>query len=45
MIIGYARTSTAEQRAGLEVEIRDLAVLPAENTFAEQVSSVAEGRS
>ena len=42
MIIGYARTSTAEQRAGLEAQIRDLAAAGAENTFAEQVSSVAE---
>lgn len=42
MIVGYARTSTAEQHAGLEAQVRDLKAAGAEDTFAEQVSSVAE---
>jgi DNA invertase Pin-like site-specific DNA recombinase len=43
-IIGYARTSTAEQLAGLEAQVRDLeaAGAAADAIFAEQVSSVAE---
>ena len=40
MLIGYARTSTVEQQAGYEAQIRDLAAAGAEKTFAEQVSSV-----
>jgi DNA invertase Pin-like site-specific DNA recombinase len=42
MIIGYARTSTADQNAGLEAQQRDLAAAGAEKVFAEQVSSVAK---
>ena len=42
MIVAYARTSTAEQHAGLDVQTRDLAAAGAEEIFAEQVSSVAE---
>lgn len=42
MIIGYARTSTIEQRAGLEAQLRDLEAAGAEKVFSEQVSSVAE---
>src|SRR5271155_4802311 len=42
MIVGYARTSTAEQHAGLDAQVRDLKAAGAEQTFAEQVSSVAE---
>jgi len=42
VIIGYARTSTAEQHAGLEAQVRDLVAAGADETFAEQVSSVAE---
>lgn len=41
MIVGYARTSPAEQIAGLEAQIRDLKAAGAEKTFREQVSSVA----
>jgi DNA invertase Pin-like site-specific DNA recombinase len=41
MIIGYARTSTAEQEAGLAAQERDLKAAGAERVFAEQVSSVA----
>jgi DNA invertase Pin-like site-specific DNA recombinase len=42
MIVGYARTSTAEQKAGLEAQERDLRAGGAERVFAEQVSSVAQ---
>ncbi len=41
MIIGYARTSTAEQAAGLAAQERDLKAAGAERVFSEQVSSVA----
>ena len=41
MIIGYGRTSTIEQVAGLEAQIRDLKAAGAENLFRENVSSVA----
>jgi len=40
MIIGYARTSTVEQDAGLEAQLRDLQANGAEKVFSEQVSSV-----
>lgn len=42
MLVGYARTSTIEQAAGLEAQRRDLRAVGCEDTFAEQVSSVAE---
>ncbi len=42
MIVGYARTSTVDQVAGLEGQIRDLQAAGAEKIFAERVSSVAE---
>ncbi|MHC2478738.1 recombinase family protein [Rhizobium leguminosarum] len=42
MIIGYARTSTAEQEAGLQAQIRDLGATGCTKIFSEQVSSVAE---
>ena len=41
MTVGYARTSTAEQHAGLEAQVRDLEAAGAERVFSEQVSSVA----
>jgi DNA invertase Pin-like site-specific DNA recombinase len=41
MLIGYARTSTAEQTAGLEGQERDLRAVGCERIFAEQVSSVS----
>lgn len=41
MIVGYARTSTADQNAGLEAQQRDLEAIGAERIFAEQVSSIA----
>ncbi|MCK2057196.1 recombinase family protein [Methylobacterium sp. 37f] len=40
MLIGYARTSTLEQEAGLEAQIRDLRALGCEKLFQEQASSV-----
>ncbi len=42
MIIGYARTSTIEQMAGLEAQERDLRGQGIEKLFSEQVSSVAK---
>ncbi|APX87315.1 DNA invertase [Methylorubrum extorquens] len=41
MLVGYARTSTLEQEAGLEAQVRDLKALGCEKLFQEQVSSVA----
>ena len=42
MIIGYARTSTADQKAGFEAQLRELKAAGCEKVFAEQVSSVGE---
>ncbi|MGB4107402.1 MAG: recombinase family protein [Alphaproteobacteria bacterium] len=42
MKIGYARTSTLEQEAGLEAQIRDLRTMGCEKIFSEQTSSVGE---
>lgn len=42
MMVGYARTSTAEQDAGLEAQQRDLGAAGCAKVFAEQVSSVAK---
>jgi DNA invertase Pin-like site-specific DNA recombinase len=42
MLIGYARTSTVEQEAGLEAQERDLKVAGCGKLFAERVSSVAK---
>ncbi len=42
MIVGYGRTSTAEQAAGLEAQERDLKATGCERVFSERVSSVAE---
>jgi DNA invertase Pin-like site-specific DNA recombinase len=41
MLVGYARTSTVEQEAGLEAQRRDLKAAGVEKVFAERVSSVA----
>lgn len=41
MLIGYARTSTVEQEAGLEAQLRDLTEQGCEKVFSERVSSVA----
>lgn len=40
MILGYARTSSVDQVAGLEAQIRDLTQIGADEIFSEQVSSV-----
>ena len=39
-LVGYARTSTAEQDAGLEAQIRDLKLVGCVKIFSEKVSSV-----
>lgn len=44
MLIGYSRTSTIDQTAGLEAQIRDLQAAGCARVFAEQVSSVAPER-
>ena len=40
-IVGYARTSTSEQVAGLEAQERDLRAAGATKLYSEQVSSIA----
>jgi DNA invertase Pin-like site-specific DNA recombinase len=40
MRVGYARTSTVDQVAGLDAQLRDLAALGCERIFSEQLSSV-----
>ena len=42
MLVGYARTSSITQEAGLEAQERDLKAVGVEKMFTEQVSSVAE---
>ena len=42
MIVGYARTSTWDQTAGLAAQQRDLKAAGAEKVFGEQASSVAQ---
>ena len=42
MIVGYARTSSLAQVAGLEAQERELRVAGCDKIFREQVSSVAE---
>ena len=39
--VGYARTSTVDQDAGLEAQLRDLVKTGCEKVFSEKVSSVA----
>ena len=41
-LVGYARTSTAEQEAGLEAQVRDLKAEGCTRIFQERVSSVGE---
>ncbi len=41
VIVGYARTSTTDQNAGLAAQERDLRAAGAEKVYAEQVSSIA----
>lgn len=40
--IGYARTSTTEQEAGLEAQVRDLQAAGCTKIFQEQVSSLSD---
>jgi DNA invertase Pin-like site-specific DNA recombinase len=42
MFIGYARTSTSDQDAGLEAQRRDLAATGCNKVFEEKVSSVGQ---
>lgn len=42
MLIGYARTSTGDQIAGFEAQVRMLRAGLCEKVFSEQISSVAE---
>lgn len=42
MLVGYARTSTVDQIAGLEAQLRDLKAAGCEKVFEEQRSSVAQ---
>jgi DNA invertase Pin-like site-specific DNA recombinase len=42
VLVGYARTSTTEQRAGLEAQLRDLRAAGCAKVFQEQVSSIGE---
>jgi DNA invertase Pin-like site-specific DNA recombinase len=40
MLIGYARTSTTDQKAGLAAQLRELSQASCEKVFQEEVSSV-----
>jgi DNA invertase Pin-like site-specific DNA recombinase len=40
--VGYARTSTCDQQAGLDAQIRDLKAAGCEEIFSEQVSALAQ---
>ncbi|WP_331373247.1 recombinase family protein [Sinorhizobium chiapasense] len=42
MQVGYARTSTEEQVAGLEAQVRDLEAAGCERVYREQVSALGE---
>ena len=42
MIVGYARTSTSDQTAGLAAQERELTAVGAERIYSEQVSSMAQ---
>jgi len=44
MIVGYARTSTIEQEAGFEAQLKQLKAAGCEKVFSEQVSAVATTR-
>lgn len=41
MTVGYARTSTSDQRAGLDGQLRDLQAAGCEKVFSETISAVA----
>ena len=40
MLVGYARSSTLEQEAGMEAQLRELKALRCERVFSEQTSSI-----
>ena len=42
ILVGYARTSTCDQQAGLDAQIRDLKAAGCEEIFSEQVSALAQ---
>jgi hypothetical protein len=42
ILVGYARTSTCDQQAGLDAQLRDLKAIGCEEIFAEHVSAVAQ---
>ena len=44
VLIGYARTSTIDQKAGLEAQLRDLEAAGCTKVFREEISSVAAKR-
>lgn len=44
VLIGYARTSTTDQKAGLDAQLRDLKAAGCTKIFKEQLSSVANRR-
>ncbi|MGO8844290.1 MAG: recombinase family protein [Methylocella sp.] len=41
MIVGYCRTSTIEQHAGFEAQLKELKSIGAKKIFSEQISSVS----
>ncbi|MER8422052.1 recombinase family protein [Mesorhizobium sp. M1329] len=43
-LVGYARTSTTDQKAGLEAQLRDLNQAGCTKVFREEISSVATNR-
>ncbi|MBZ9705707.1 recombinase family protein [Mesorhizobium sp. ESP7-2] len=43
-LVGYARTSTTDQKAGLEAQLRDLSAVGCSKVFREELSSVAAKR-
>lgn len=44
MLIGYARTSTIDQEAGYQAQLRELQSAGAEKIFSEKISAVARDR-
>jgi DNA invertase Pin-like site-specific DNA recombinase len=42
VLVGYARTSTRDQRAGLDAQLRDLQAAGCRKVFSEQVSSIGQ---
>ncbi|MGV2977236.1 recombinase family protein [Roseibium alexandrii] len=42
MLVGYARTSTADQEAGFEAQLRDLGNAGVEKIYSEKVSSIGQ---